>query len=79
MRINHNIPALRSHHSLERTNNKLDKALQRLSTGLRINRAADDAAGLAIANKMQTQVRGLKVASRNSLDEFLWYKQKGFK
>ena len=68
MRINHNIPALRSHHSLERTNNKLDKALQRLSTGLRINRAADDAAGLAIANKMQTQVRGLKVASRNSLD-----------
>ena len=68
MRINHNIPALRSHHSLEKTNNQLDKTLQRLSTGLRINRAADDAAGLAIANKMQTQVRGLKVASRNSLD-----------
>ena len=68
MRINHNIPALRTHHSLEKTNNQLDKALQRLSTGLRINRAADDAAGLAIANKMQTQVRGLQVASRNTLD-----------
>ncbi len=68
MRINHNIPALRSQHSLGKTNGTMDKVMERLSSGLRINRAGDDAAGLAIANKMQTQVRGLKVASRNSLD-----------
>ncbi|NLI89480.1 MAG: flagellin [Epulopiscium sp.] len=68
MRINHNIPALRTLHQMNRTNGKIDKTMQRLSSGLRINSAADDAAGLAIAQKMDTQVRGLKQANRNSMD-----------
>lgn len=68
MRINHNIPALRALHQLNRSNNKLDTTLERLSSGLRINRAADDAAGLAITQKMDTQVRGLEQANRNAMD-----------
>jgi flagellin len=68
MRINNNIPALRSYHQLNKTNTKLDKTLERLSSGLRINRASDDAAGLAITQKMDTQVRGLNQAARNSMD-----------
>lgn len=68
MRINHNIPALRTLHQMNKTNGKIDKTMQRLSSGLRINSAADDAAGLAIAQKMDTQVRGLKQANRNSMD-----------
>lgn len=68
MRINHNIPALRTLHQMNTTNGKIDKTMQRLSSGLRINSAADDAAGLAIAQKMDTQVRGLKQANRNSMD-----------
>ncbi|MBN2220900.1 MAG: flagellin, partial [Vallitaleaceae bacterium] len=68
MRINHNIPALRALHQLDKSNGKLDKTLERLSSGLRINRAADDAAGLAITQKMDTQVRGLKQANRNAMD-----------
>jgi flagellin len=68
MRINHNIPSLRALHQLDKSNSKLDKTLQRLSSGLRINNAADDAAGLAITQKMDTQVRGLKQANRNAMD-----------
>lgn len=68
LRINHNIPALRALHQLGRTNGVMDKTMERLSTGLRINRAADDAAGLAISQKMGTQVRGLKQANRNAMD-----------
>ena len=68
MRINHNIPALRALHQLNKTNTTLDKTMQRLSSGLRINCAADDAAGLAIAQKMDTQVRGLHQANRNAMD-----------
>jgi len=68
MRINHNIPALRALHQLDKSNSKLDKTLERLSSGLRINHAADDAAGLAITQKMDTQVRGLKQANRNAMD-----------
>ncbi len=68
MRINHNIPALRALHQLNRSNGKLDKTLERLSSGLRINHAADDAAGLAITQKMDTQVRGLEQANRNAMD-----------
>ncbi|PKM49673.1 MAG: hypothetical protein CVV02_15100 [Firmicutes bacterium HGW-Firmicutes-7] len=68
MRINHNIPALRALHQLDRSNGRLDKTLERLSSGLRINHAADDAAGLAITQKMDTQVRGLGQASRNAMD-----------
>lgn len=68
MRINHNIPALRALHQLDSSQSKLDKTLERLSSGLRINHAADDAAGLAITQKMDTQVRGLKQANRNAMD-----------
>lgn len=68
MRINHNIPSLRALHQLDKSNGRLDKTLERLSSGLRINHAADDAAGLAITQKMDTQVRGLKQANRNAMD-----------
>ncbi len=68
MRINHNISALRALHQLNRSNSRLDKTLERLSSGLRINRAADDAAGLAITQKMDTQVKGLEQANRNTMD-----------
>lgn len=68
MRINHNIPSLRALHQLDKSNSKLDKTLERLSSGLRINHAADDAAGLAITQKMDTQVRGLEQANRNAMD-----------
>ncbi|HHX62712.1 MAG TPA: flagellin [Epulopiscium sp.] len=68
MRINHNIPALRTLHQMNKTNANMDKTMQRLSSGLRINSASDDAAGLAISQKMETQVRGLQQANRNSMD-----------
>lgn len=68
MRINNNIPALNTHRLLNVNTQGLEKALERLSSGKRINRAADDAAGLAISQKMDAQVRGLRQASRNSLD-----------
>lgn len=68
MRINHNLPALRALHQLTMNNSKLDKSLERLSSGLRINHSADDAAGLAITQKMDTQVRGLEQAKRNTMD-----------
>lgn len=68
MRINHNIPALRALHQLTMNNSKLDKSLERLSSGLRINHSSDDAAGLAITQKMDTQVRGLEQAKRNTMD-----------
>ena len=68
MRINNNIPALNTHRLLNTTNNGLQKSLERLSSGKRINRASDDAAGLAISQKMDAQIRGLRQASRNSLD-----------
>lgn len=68
MRIQHNIAALRALNSLNKVNTTADKRMRNLSSGYRINTAADDAAGLAISNKMQTQVRGLKRASMNSQD-----------
>jgi flagellin len=68
MRINHNISALKSNNQLVKTNNALDKSLEKLSSGFRINRAADDAAGMAISQKMKTQIAGLDQASRNSSD-----------
>ncbi|QUH18987.1 flagellin N-terminal helical domain-containing protein [Alkaliphilus sp. B6464] len=68
MRINNNIPALNSHRMLNRSSNASAKVLERLSSGKRINRAADDAAGMAISEKMKAQVNGLKIASRNALD-----------
>ncbi len=68
MRINHNISALNAHRMLNRNANISATVLERLSSGKRINRAADDAAGMAISEKMKAQVNGLKMASRNALD-----------
>ncbi|TAH66289.1 MAG: flagellar biosynthesis protein FlgL [Anaerolineaceae bacterium] len=68
MRINHNISALKANNQLSRTNRLLDASLERLSSGYRINSAADDSAGLAISEKMRTQISGLEQASRNASD-----------
>ena len=68
MRIYHNIPALTAYNSLNATNNAMDKTIQKLSTGLRINSAADDAAGFAISEKMRSQISGLEIAIRNTQD-----------
>jgi flagellin len=68
MRINHNISALNAYRNLEVNNENTSKSLEKLSSGLRINRAADDAAGLAISEKMRSQIRGLDMAERNALD-----------
>ncbi len=68
MRINHNISALKANSALNKTDSALDKSLERLSSGYRINRAADDAAGMAISKKMHTQIEGLDQASRNASD-----------
>ncbi|PTX16474.1 flagellin [Halanaerobium congolense] len=68
MRINTNIAALNSYNQLKNTQNNLSKSLERLSSGKRINRAADDAAGLAISEKMLSQTRGLAQAQRNAQD-----------
>jgi len=68
MRINHNISALNAWRGLTQTDTYLGKSLEKLSSGLRINRAGDDAAGLAISEKMRGQIRGLNQAVRNSQD-----------
>lgn len=68
MRINHNIQALNAYRNLAVNQSNTAKNLEKLSSGLRINRAADDAAGLAISEKMRSQIRGLEVAERNALD-----------
>ena len=68
MIINHNLPALNAYFTLQANNNQVSRNLQKLSSGLRINRAADDAAGLAISEKMRSQIRGLDQATRNAQD-----------
>ena len=68
MQIFSNIPALFTKNALGVSESALQKSLRRLSSGLRINSAADDAAGLGISNKMQAQIRGLDQASRNAQD-----------
>lgn len=68
MRIYHNIPAIYAYNALNSTNAALQKSIQTLSTGLRINSAADDAAGLAISEKMRAQINGLNMATRNGQD-----------
>ncbi|UQD53399.1 hypothetical protein C0971_16260 [Bacillus methanolicus] len=68
MIINHNIAALNTYRQLSINNNNLQKSIQKLSSGLRINTAADDAAGLAISEKMRGQIRGLDQATRNAQD-----------
>ncbi len=68
MRINNNLMAYNTHRQLAITGTNTSKAMEKLSSGLRINRAGDDAAGLAISEKMRAQIRGLDQASRNAQD-----------
>lgn len=68
LRINQNVAAYNAHRNLTMTDNALSKSLERLSSGLRINRSADDAAGLSISEKLRSQVGGLNQASRNAQD-----------
>jgi flagellin len=68
LRINNNVEAFSAHRSLSRSTEALTKSMERLSTGSRINRAADDAAGLGISEKMRGQISGLAQAQRNAQD-----------
>ena len=68
MIINHNMNALNAHRNMNVNNTAAGKSMEKLSSGLRINRAGDDAAGLAISEKMRGQIRGLTQASRNASD-----------
>ncbi|SDY61893.1 flagellinolysin [Tindallia californiensis] len=68
MRINNNLMAINTHRQMGIVDNAIGKAMERLSSGLRINRGSDDAAGLAISEKMRAQIRGLNQASRNAQD-----------
>lgn len=68
LRIYNNVEAANAHRVLGNTNNQLSKSMERLSSGLRINRAADDAAGLAVSEVMRSQIRGMGVAQRNAQD-----------
>ena len=68
MRIQHNISALNTHRNLSFNNTQTSKALEKLSSGFKINRAGDDAAGLSISEKMRGQIKGLDMATKNSQD-----------
>ncbi|MET3274511.1 UNVERIFIED_CONTAM: flagellin-like hook-associated protein FlgL, partial [Paenibacillus phyllosphaerae] len=68
MRINHNIASLNTYRQLSTNSANTNKSIEKLSSGLRINRAGDDAAGLAISEKMRGQIRGLDMASKNAQD-----------
>jgi flagellin len=68
LRIQSNIEAFDAHRQLEMTSQKLSKSMERLSSGYRINRAADDAAGLAISEKLEAQIGGVGQAQRNAQD-----------
>src|SRR6058998_1414820 len=68
LRIQHNVEALNAHRQLQSTSDKLSQAMERLSSGYRINRAADDASGLAISEKLTGQINGLDQANRNAQD-----------
>ena len=68
MIINHNISALNTYRQLSLNNSNSAKSIEKLSSGYRINRAGDDAAGLAISEKMRGQIRGLDMAAKNAQD-----------
>ena len=68
MIINHNLSAVNSHRTLKFQNWEVSKNMEKLSSGMRINRAGDDASGLAVSEKMRTQVQGLRQAERNAED-----------
>jgi flagellin len=67
-RINHNIPAMITGNALRSVGREMQKSLEKLSTGLRINRASDDAAGLSVSEQLRTQVTGLAMGGRNAQD-----------
>jgi len=68
LRIQNNVEALNAHRQLLNTNRDVSRSMERLSSGFRINRAADDAAGLGISEKMRGQIRGVQQAQRNAQD-----------
>src|SRR6478736_7711761 len=68
LRVNNNIAALNAYRNLSVTDGQMSKSLEKLSSGFRINRAADDASGLAISEGLRSQVGGLKVGARNAQD-----------
>src|SRR3954453_17315870 len=68
LRITHNVEAMNSYNSLSKTSSAISKAMQRLSSGYRINSASDDAAGLGISESMRSQIRGLSQAQKNIQD-----------
>ncbi len=68
LRINTNIEAFNGHRNLSMTSNKIAKSMEKLSSGFRINRAGDDAAGLGISERMRSQIRGVAQAQRNAQD-----------
>lgn len=68
MIINHNMSAINSHRVLKFQNDEVSKSMEKLSSGMRINRGGDDASGLAVSEKMRTQVAGLRQAERNTED-----------
>ena len=68
MRVNHNVPSIVTQNALASNNRALGKDLEKLSTGLRINRASDDAAGLAVSEGLRTQIRGVEQAKKNTMD-----------
>lgn len=67
-RINHNIPSMVTGQALRSVGRQISKSLEKLSTGLRINRAADDAAGLSVSEQLRTQIRGIAMGNRNVQD-----------
>src|SRR3712207_9060896 len=68
LRIQNNVEALNAHRQLVSTSDKVKKSMERLSSGYRINRGGDDAAGLGISERMRGQIRGLAQAQRNTQD-----------
>src|SRR4051794_40622404 len=68
LRVNNNIAALNAYRNLTTTDGQMARSLEKLSSGFRINRAGDDAAGLVVSEKLRSQVNGLKVATRNAQD-----------
>jgi len=69
LRVNTNVPAINASRQLARSASRLNTSLERLSSGLRMNRAADNAAGLAIAEAFRSRVLGAQVAQRNARDD----------
>ena len=76
MRIQHNITALNAHRNLTNNNSSVGKSLEKLSSGYRINRAGDDAAGLAISEKMRAQITGLATNVNNLV--VVWYQEREY-